>query len=102
VAHGLGDGLAGATVAASPSVALVGSYELLMMIIRSAADLLSNQRSARETQDLRMRARCDELAGRSRDSVTGAWTRRGRPCMDRLSRREDIAVLWCGGDRAYP
>jgi hypothetical protein len=53
VAHGLGDGLAGATVAASPSVALVGSYELLMMIIRAAADLLSNQRSARETQGLR-------------------------------------------------
>ena len=37
VAHGLGDGLAGATVAAWPTVALVGSYELLMMIIRSAA-----------------------------------------------------------------
>lgn len=53
MAHGLGDGLAGATVAASPSVALVGSYELLMMIIRAAAGLLSNQRSARETQDLR-------------------------------------------------
>ena len=49
MAHGLGDGLAGATVAASPSVALVGSYWLLMMIIRAAADLLSNQRSARET-----------------------------------------------------
>ncbi len=28
VAHGLGDGLAGATVAAWPTVALVGSYEL--------------------------------------------------------------------------
>jgi hypothetical protein len=36
VAHGLGDGLAGAVVAAWPAVALVGSYELLMMIIRSA------------------------------------------------------------------
>jgi hypothetical protein len=52
VAHGLGDGLAGATAAASPSVALVGSRELLVISIRSAADL-SNQRSARETQDLR-------------------------------------------------
>ena len=37
VTHGLGDGLAGTTVAAWPTVALVGSYELLMMIIRSAA-----------------------------------------------------------------
>jgi hypothetical protein len=34
VAHGLGDGLAGAAVAAWPAVALVGSYELLMMVIR--------------------------------------------------------------------
>jgi len=36
VAHGLGHGLAGAAVAAWPAVALVGSYELLMMIIRGA------------------------------------------------------------------
>jgi hypothetical protein len=36
VAHGLGDGPTGAAVAAWPAVALVGSYELLMMIIRSA------------------------------------------------------------------
>jgi hypothetical protein len=35
-AHGLGHGLMGAAVAAWPAVALVGSYELLMMIIRSA------------------------------------------------------------------
>jgi Protein of unknown function (DUF2637) len=36
VAHDLGHGLAVAAVAAWPAVALVGSYELLMMIIRSA------------------------------------------------------------------
>jgi hypothetical protein len=35
VAHGLGHGPSGALVAAWPAVALVGSYELLMMIIRS-------------------------------------------------------------------
>ena len=34
VAHGLGHGLIGAAVGAWPAVALVGSYELLMMIIR--------------------------------------------------------------------
>jgi hypothetical protein len=34
VAHGLGHGPIGATVAAWPAVALVGSYELLMMVIR--------------------------------------------------------------------
>ena len=36
VAHGLGHGIIGATVAAWPAVALIGSYELLMMIIRGA------------------------------------------------------------------
>jgi hypothetical protein len=36
MAHGLGHGLIGAAVAAWPAVALVGSYELLMVIIRGA------------------------------------------------------------------
>lgn len=36
VAHGLGHGLIGAALAAWPWVALVGSYELLMVIIRGA------------------------------------------------------------------
>lgn len=36
VAHGLGHGIIGAAVAAWPAVALVGSYELLMVIIRGA------------------------------------------------------------------
>ena len=36
VAHGPGHGLIGAAIAAWPAVALVGSYELLMMIIRDA------------------------------------------------------------------
>ena len=36
VVHGLGHGLIGAAVAAWPAIALVGSYELLMMVIRSS------------------------------------------------------------------
>ena len=36
IAHGLGHGIIGAAVAAWPAVALVGSYELLMVIIRGA------------------------------------------------------------------
>src|ERR1700691_1906652 len=36
VAHGLGHGPVGATVAAWPAVALAGSYELLMMVIRNS------------------------------------------------------------------
>jgi hypothetical protein len=35
VAHGLGHGLIGAGVSAWPAAALVGSYELLMVITRS-------------------------------------------------------------------
>jgi hypothetical protein len=36
VAHGLGHGLIGAAVAAWPAVTLVGSYELLILIIQVA------------------------------------------------------------------
>ena len=36
VAHGIGHGLIGAAVAAWPAVALIGSYELLMMVIRNS------------------------------------------------------------------
>ena len=36
VAHGLGHGSVRAAVAAWPTVALVGSYELLMMVIRGS------------------------------------------------------------------
>lgn len=36
VTYGLGQGIIGAAVAAWPAVALVGSYELLMMVIRSS------------------------------------------------------------------
>jgi hypothetical protein len=38
VAHGLGHGPVGAAVGAWPAVALVGSYELLMMIIRGGQE----------------------------------------------------------------
>ena len=36
VAHGLGHGSIGAAVAAWPAVALIGSYELLIMVIRGS------------------------------------------------------------------
>jgi hypothetical protein len=45
VAHGLGHGLIGAAIAAWPAVALVGSYELLMMIIRDAQVSADRERS---------------------------------------------------------
>jgi hypothetical protein len=54
VAHGLGDGLAGAIMTAWPAGALVGSYELLMMIIRSAAG--PPEQSAQPPRDARLAA----------------------------------------------
>ena len=39
VAHGLGDGLAGATVAAWPTVALAGSYELSLGVLELLRDV---------------------------------------------------------------
>ena len=49
VAHGLGHGLIGAAVAAWPAVALVGSYELLMMVIRGS------QASVKDTSETETR-----------------------------------------------
>jgi hypothetical protein len=37
VAHGLGNGLIGAMVAAWPALSLIGSYELLMWLVRTSA-----------------------------------------------------------------
>ena len=54
MAHGLGDGLLGATVAAWPTVVLVGSYQPLMMIIRSAAE--PPEQSAQPPRDARLAA----------------------------------------------
>jgi len=52
VAHGLGHGLIGAAVAAWPAVSLVGSYELLMLIIRGAQSPEA-QMNASETEAAR-------------------------------------------------
>ena len=66
VAHGLSRGLIGAAVAAWPAVALVGSYELLMMIIRYAqapAQLLGSDSASSHAE------RCRSVAGASRAGV---------------------------------
>jgi hypothetical protein len=51
VAHGLGHGLTGAAVAAWPAVALVGSYELLMMVIRNAQTLSADTPEDEDERD---------------------------------------------------
>jgi hypothetical protein len=56
VARGLGHGLMGAAVAAWPAVALVGAYELLMMVIRSSqAQADSSPKERHETDRCRNR-----------------------------------------------
>jgi hypothetical protein len=51
VAHGLGHGFVGAAVAAWPAVALVGSYELLMMIIRGSQAVPDGMSGSVDTPD---------------------------------------------------
>jgi hypothetical protein len=51
VAHGLGHGPVGSAVAAWPAVALAGSYELLMMIIRGTQPGPAEKPAAADTAD---------------------------------------------------
>jgi len=51
VAHGLGHGPIGAAVAAWPAIALVGSYELLRMVIRSSQAAFDGTSDSRTTAD---------------------------------------------------
>jgi hypothetical protein len=68
VAHGLGHGPVGAAVGAWPAVALIGSYELLMMIIRkvelpvSSPELAGTPAPALAVEPLQERA-AQEFAG---------------------------------------
>jgi hypothetical protein len=74
VAHGLGHGPVGAAVGAWPAVALVGSYELLMMIIYGAqipadADDGTGVRREDPLHEQAARAFADELAAARIPSV---------------------------------
>jgi hypothetical protein len=51
VAHGLGHGPVGSAVAAWPAVALVGSYELLMMVIRGSQGVSDDTPGGGRTSD---------------------------------------------------
>jgi hypothetical protein len=87
VAHGLGHGLIGSAVAAWPAVALVGSYELLMMIIRGTqqlagdASLETEQASAAVPDALQAQA-AEEFAGDVADGrMPSIRTIRARLCV---------------------
>jgi hypothetical protein len=107
VAHGLGHGPLGAAVAAWPAVALVGSYELLMLVIRNsqaASDGTSGSESA--SDPLREQAAqvfAEQLAVDHVPSIRAirAQFHVGQPLAQRLrdylspgtrSRRENLAA----------
>ena len=96
VAHGLGHGLAGAAVAAWPAVALVGSYELLMMVIRSsqvpAGNMPEDQRDGDPLQERAAELFAGQLAADRVPSVRAirAQLHVGQPRAQRL--RDDLAT----------
>jgi len=119
VAHGLGHGLIGAAVAAWPAVALVGSYELLMMVIRGARVLVEAP-TIRDNDPLQEEAAevfADDLAADRVPSIRSIRTRLhiGQPraqqvraylatlCEDSLSSSRQVSVpLRHGSPAACP
>jgi hypothetical protein len=90
VAHGLGHGPIGAAVAAWPAVALVGSYELLMMVIRSSqipADVTSgSEHGADPLQETAAEVFAEQLAADRVPSIRAirAQLHVGQPRAQRL------------------
>lgn len=107
MAHGLGHGWSGAVVAAWPAVSLIGSYELLLMIIRSAqaSDDSAGQpgESGREPDPLDEQAAilfADEIATAGVPSIRAirAQLHVGQPRAQRI--QGHLAALDGGGLRA--
>src|ERR1700733_7334808 len=90
VAHGLGDGLIGAAVGAWPAVALVGSYELLMMVIRGSQISTDGSSGAEHEVDpleaAAAKAFAEQLAADLVPSIRTipAQLHVGQPCAQRL------------------
>ncbi len=90
IAHGLGHGLVGAAVGAWPAIALVGSYELLMMVIRNSQGAVKDaSETGHDTDPLQERA-FELFAGQlSADRIPSVRTIRaelhvGQPRAQRL------------------
>jgi hypothetical protein len=96
VAHGLGHGLTGAAVAAWSAVALVGSCELLMMVIRSSqvpADARAgSEADADPLQEMAAKVFAEQLAADRVPSIRAirAQLHVGQPRAQRL--REYLAA----------
>jgi hypothetical protein len=100
VAHGLGHGPAGAAVAAWPAVALVGSRELLMMVIRGSQALRDGVSGSTSIPDplsgQAAEALADQLAADRVPSIRAIRARLhvGQPRAQRL--RDDLATGMVG------
>jgi Protein of unknown function (DUF2637) len=106
VAHGLGHGPIGSAVAAWPAVALVGSYELLMMIIHGAQSSqeplgVAMTDSQPEADLLQVRA-AEEFA----DHLSGAHCHRSESsepgCMWGNLARSRCAHIWPSRSEQHP
>jgi hypothetical protein len=90
VAHGLGHGAVGAAVGAWPAVALVGSYELLMVVIRNSQAVpdrvLGKAEAADPLQDQAAAVFADQLAADRVPSICAirAQLHVGQPRAQRL------------------
>jgi Protein of unknown function (DUF2637) len=89
VAHGLGHGISGAAVAAWPVVALVDSYEFLMMVIRSSQVCVVDKSDRGHDADLLREQAAEVFAEQLRRtgfprSVRSAQLHRRQPCAQRL------------------
>jgi Protein of unknown function (DUF2637) len=100
VAHGLGHGLTGAAVAAWPAVALVGSYELLMLVIRGSQVpvgwALGSADNADPLQEQAVRVFAEQLAADRVPSIRAirAQLHVGQPRAQRI--RGHLAALNVG------
>jgi hypothetical protein len=106
VAHGLGHGTIGAAVAAWPAVALVGSYELLMVVIRSAQAASEGTPSGGGLADPLQEQASEVFAGKlAADRVPSIRAIRaqlhvGQPRAQRLRDHLAVGAKGHGGDLA--
>src|ERR1700722_9644919 len=96
VAHGLGHGPIGAVVAGWPAVALVGSYELLMMVIRSSQAAFDGTSDSRITADpcrsKRLRCSPSSLRRTGLPQFVRCIAMTTHSCTDRAFRVLDVSL----------
>jgi hypothetical protein len=99
VAHGIGHGLIGAAVAAWPAVALIGSYELLMMVIRNS-QVQADDRSESKSEADPLREQAAELFAQqlAADRVPSIRAIRAQPHVGqpRAQRLRDYLITIAG------